>query len=279
MTSETTTWGHVTVELSIFCKPPLTRETRGILKQTIMCTTIRTLRADEIDVKVKQFTKDGSSVMVLLYKDARCDMDILDEVFGMTGWKRRHEFKNNSNYCVVSIWDAEKKEWIDKEDVGSESNTEKEKGQASDAFKRACVNVGIGRELYTAPKGMWIKLNAGESRKVGDGYRINTTFSVSRIEYSDKREIKHIEIVDDKSRVRYTTYPQRRSFPFGYMKDADKRRELCEWIAGKEREHNAKNAGKKFNVFSLMEITYDITNDDNISVVQMYEDYKRNQAQ
>lgn len=243
-----------------------------------MCTQIRTLRADEIDVKVKQFTKDGSSVMVLLYKDARCDMDILDEVFGMTGWKRRHEFKNGSNYCVVSIWDANKNEWIDKEDVGTESNTEKEKGQASDAFKRACVNVGIGRELYTAPKGMWIRLNEGESRKVGDGYRINTTFRISRIEYSDKREIKHLEIVDDKGAVRYSTYPQRKLFPFGLMKDANERMKLCRWIEKKEKEHEAKGTGKKFNVFTLMELTYTINNDDNISVVQMYEDYKR-QAQ
>ncbi len=76
-------------------------------------------------------------------------MDILDETVGVYNWKREHT-RDNAN-CIVSIYDQEKKEWISKEDTGTESNTEKEKGLASDSFKRACVNLGIGRELYTAP--------------------------------------------------------------------------------------------------------------------------------
>ena len=107
----------------------------------------RDLRKDEIEVRVAQVTEN--SVMLLLYKDARCDMNILDEKVGPLNWKREHT-RDNKN-CIVSIWDDTKKQWISKEDVGVESNTEKEKGLASDSFKRACFNWGIGRELYTTP--------------------------------------------------------------------------------------------------------------------------------
>ena len=114
----------------------------------------RTLRADEIDCRISQVKKDGSGLTLLLYKDARCDQNILDETVGPMNWERRHS-RENAN-CTVSIWDTEKQMWISKEDTGTESNTEKEKGLASDSFKRACFNWGIGRELYTAPF-IWIK--------------------------------------------------------------------------------------------------------------------------
>lgn len=109
----------------------------------------RSLRADEIDVRVQQF-KEGSFVQLLLYKNSRTDMDILDETVGSMNWKREHT-RDNKN-CIVSIWDSEKSQWVSKEDTGTESNTEKEKGLASDSFKRACFNWGIGRELYTSPE-------------------------------------------------------------------------------------------------------------------------------
>lgn len=107
----------------------------------------RPLKANEIDCKVKQVTDKG--VLLLLYKDARVDQAILDETVGPFNWQRRHT-RDNAN-CIVSIWDADKKQWVEKEDTGTESNTEAEKGLASDSFKRACFNWGIGRELYTAP--------------------------------------------------------------------------------------------------------------------------------
>lgn len=113
---------------------------------------IRELRADEIEARVGVVRKNGISL--LLYKDARCDMNILDETFGITGWKRHHELINGSLFCTVSIRD-ENGEWISKQDVGVESYTEAVKGAASDSFKRACFNIGIGRELYTAPF-IWI---------------------------------------------------------------------------------------------------------------------------
>ena len=108
----------------------------------------RTLRADEIDCRIAQVKESGLSL--LLYKDARCDQNILDEVVGPFNWKREHT-RDNRN-CIVSIKNPDTGEWVSKEDTGTESNTEKEKGLASDSFKRACFNWGIGRELYTAPR-------------------------------------------------------------------------------------------------------------------------------
>lgn len=113
----------------------------------------RDLRADEIECRVNTVNENGCSL--LLYKDARCDMKILDETVGPANWQRNHELINGNLFCNVSIYDEDKKEWITKQDVGTESYTEKEKGQASDSFKRACFNWGIGRELYTSPF-IWI---------------------------------------------------------------------------------------------------------------------------
>ena len=118
-----------------------------------MASMFRNLKADEIDCRISQIksTKEGKpyAVTLLLYKDARCDQAILDETVGPMRWQREH-LRDNRN-CKVSIWDTETKQWISKEDTGTESNTEKEKGLASDSFKRACFNWGIGRELYSAP--------------------------------------------------------------------------------------------------------------------------------
>ena len=125
---------------------------------------IRLLSKEDIDVRVAQtntYNNNGQLVVkvsLLLYKDARVDMKVLDELFTPMGWKRTHKLIGDRRCCQVEVGDAEKKEWICKEDVGVESNTEAEKGQASDSFKRACVNWGIGRELYTAPR-ISIELN------------------------------------------------------------------------------------------------------------------------
>lgn len=156
---------------------------------------IRLLRADEIDVRV-QSVKDNGGVF-LLYKDARCDMRILDETFGITGWQRSHDVVNGNLFCTVEIWDGEKNMWIRKQDVGTESNTEKEKGEASDSFKRACFNIGIGRELYTSPF-VWITPLSGENLKYAK-------FHVSHIKYNEFREITELDISDEKGNLRFST--------------------------------------------------------------------------
>lgn len=144
----------------------------------------RPLRADEIDVRVSQVKQNGCAL--LLYKDARCDQIILDETVGCMNWMRHHS-RENAN-CTVSIWDSEKSQWIEKEDTGTESNTEKEKGLASDSFKRACFNWGIGRELYTAPF-IWVTAENCEIQKKGDKFFTYDRFAVSGIEIQNKKII------------------------------------------------------------------------------------------
>lgn len=110
----------------------------------------RDLRADEIYARVSTM-KEGKGFSLLLYKDARCDMRILDETVGPECWQREHYECKGNLFCRVSIKLPDWPEWVSKSDCGSESNTEEEKGEASDSFKRACFNWGLGRELYTAP--------------------------------------------------------------------------------------------------------------------------------
>ena len=162
---------------------------------------IRLLRADEIECRVSTVKKNGCSL--LLYKDARCDMNILDEVFGPMGWQRSHQTINNNLFCTVSVYDEERQIWISKQDVGTESYAEKEKGQASDSFKRACFNIGIGRELYTAPF-IWVNLGPSEVKEVSkDKYTTYTHFKVTYISY-EGRKINGLEIIDDKGNVRFS---------------------------------------------------------------------------
>lgn len=159
---------------------------------------IRLLRADEIECRVGMVNEKGLSL--LLYKDARADMKILDETYGSTGWQRIHELIGGNLYCRVQIWDEEKQQWISKMDVGTESYTEKEKGQASDSFKRACVSVGIGRELYTAPF-LWVSASHCAIQKKNDRYVSYDRFTVQEISYNDHREITGIVIVNQDGAV------------------------------------------------------------------------------
>lgn len=168
-----------------------------------MCR-VRLLRAEEIDCRVQQTKQNGCSL--LLYKDARCDMAILDETFGDMGWQRKHEFKNGKCYCTISVWSQSHNEWISREDVGVPSFAEPDKGESSDSFKRAATSFGVGRELYTAPF-IWIPLQGSETvKKEGKEvkYILNygISFRVSEIYYYE-REICGLVIVDQTGKERY----------------------------------------------------------------------------
>lgn len=151
---------------------------------------IRLLKANEIECRIGTF-KEGKGISLLLYKDARADMRILDEVFGFDGWEREHQLIDGKLFCTVRVWSEKRNCWISKQDVGTESNTEKEKGQVSDSFKRACFNLGIGRELYTSPF-IWIPASMGYSKY--------EKFEVKEIGYNDDREINMLVIVDNKGK-------------------------------------------------------------------------------
>ena len=118
------------------------------------------MKPHEIQVMAKQVTQYGKA-LCLLYKDARYDMSALDAMFGPKNWQKTYRLVGDSLFCTVSVWDSEKNCWVAREDVGTETQVAEEKGQASDAFKRACYNWGIGRELYTAPD-IWIPLDKEE---------------------------------------------------------------------------------------------------------------------
>lgn len=166
---------------------------------------IRLLRADEIECRVSAISERGLSL--LLFKDARVDQKILDETFTPFGWKRSHQVIDGNLYCTVEVWDEEKGQWIGKQDVGTMSYSEKEKGQASDSFKRACFNWGLGRELYTAPF-IWVpaekadiqvKVKGGEKR-----YYTNDRFHVREISYDGERTICSVSIANSKNQTVYS---------------------------------------------------------------------------
>lgn len=155
----------------------------------------RTLRADEIECRVSTVSAKGCSL--LLYKDARADMTLLDETVGSENWQRNHELVNGNLFCNVGI--KVDGEWVWKQDVGTESYTEKEKGQASDSFKRACVNWGIGRELYTAPF-IWIPAADANLTDGKNGQKTTyERFGVKAIAYDESRNISGLVIENVKT--------------------------------------------------------------------------------
>ena len=170
----------------------------------------RKLKAEEIDCRVAQIASNYCTL--LLYKDARVDQKILDETVGCMNWQKKY-VRDNAN-CIVGIWDEEKKQWVEKEDTGTESFTEQEKGLASDSFKRACFNWGIGRELYTAPsifilprKDMSSKKEEGEPKEFFQNqngkYTTKTRFYVDYINYDLDGNISDLVIRDNKGNIRF----------------------------------------------------------------------------
>ena len=173
---------------------------------------IRCLKPEEIEIRVQQVIEKGAQL--LLYKDSRCDKRILDETFGIFGWKDRYEEVKGNLFCTISIYDDEKQQWIDKCDCGTESFSEKEKGEASDAFKRAGFNVGIGRELYTRIF-YFASVPTNKNDKVKyDLVNKYEKFTVAEISTNEETEkIEKIKIADSKGNI---------VFSYGYPKTSTK---------------------------------------------------------
>lgn len=218
----------------------------------------RNLKADEIDVRINQIASNYCTL--LLYKDARCDMNILDETIGAFNWKREHN-RDNAN-CVVSIYDKEKQQWISKEDTGTESFSEQEKGLASDSFKRACVNWGIGRELYSspsiivfpnkemAPKGKTSEFFENESGK----YTTKTRFWVEIIDYDENDNIQDLVIRDNKNHIRFCQLKKEyENIVFALIK---KFKELLEKTEEKDKKFDREDFYKQYNATSDETMTF-----------------------
>lgn len=189
---------------------------------------IRNLNPEEIECRVGTVMEQG--ITLLLYKNARVDQTILDEVFGIFGWQRRHNMIGSELYCILSIWDDEKQQWVQKEDVGTESDYEKAKGAASDSFKRACFNIGIGRELYSAPF-IYISINKVQvGDKNGKKY-VKDRFSVKNIHTTADKTITDLEIVNQRGE---TVYTYRTASTFRQPIETDQKEEQAEMISDQD---------------------------------------------
>ncbi len=161
------------------------------------------LPIESIDFRVQSINKGGYAT-ILAYKDARVDINRLNEVCGVLGWKREHT-RDNKN-CIVSIWDAENKQWVSKEDTGTESNSEAQKGLASDSFKRACFNFGIGIELYDYPV-IQVKLNANEFKVEGNKAKPTWDFKLKEWKWFSQftdNKLSYLACKDEKGKLRFS---------------------------------------------------------------------------
>lgn len=160
------------------------------------------LSIEDVDFRI-QSINNGGYATILAYKDARVDMNRLDEVCGMN-WQKDFKLIDGNLFCGVGIFTDN--QWIWRWDVGTESNTEKEKGQASDAFKRACFCWGIGRELYNYPV-IQVKLNSDEftteNNKSKPTWNLQIKLWVWESKFDDKGHIVYLKCIDNKGNIRF----------------------------------------------------------------------------
>ena len=238
----------------------------------------RTLKASEIDCRISQIASNW--LTLLLYKDARVDMDILDETLGVMNWKKDYQLIDGQLFCTISIWDKDKEQWISKQDVGVESFSQEEKGRASDAQKRSAFCFGIGRELYTAPS-IFItpKKDMGKNTKKKDEngediyepeffcknpseqdeqkkkYDTKTRFYVSYIDYDNDRKIKDLEIRDNKGNIRFRQLTRETEKEF--LKTSQELTELINKIEEKDDKFDREKFYEYFKVKSDTQLTYE----------------------
>ena len=232
-----------------------------------MDLNFRPLRADEVEarigvVKTPSEGKKGG-VALLLYKDARCDMNLLDETVGPMNWQKSYSRENRN--CTVSIWDDQKGQWVSKEDTGTESNTEAEKGLASDSFKRACFNCGIGRELYTAPF-IWIT-GAGKNDRFWvremevENRKITRLVICSCDQYGNRVD----EVAYEYPKGKQKAQPKKEGATEAGTTDPDEKIDAKRWKIMQAEANKygwkGKDIVKYLNVSSPSEITYQMEHD------------------
>ena len=234
---------------------------------------IRSLKPEEIEIRVQQVTEKGAQL--LLYKDSRCDKRILDETFGIFGWENRYEEIKGNLFCTISIYDDEKQQWIDKCDCGTESFSEKEKGEASDAFKRAGFNVGIGRELYTRIfyfASVPTKKNDKGKYDLVNKYEKFTVAEISTNE--DAEKIEKIKIADSKGNIVFS-YGYPKTSAKTEIKEVDKPIEMIEdgqitaiRILLKDHDDLKKAVYKKIGITSSKEMPSKLTKAQGTSLIK-----------
>ena len=152
---------------------------------------MRKLKPNEIEVRVGTISKAKPKAMLLLYKDARCDMAMLDESYGAGNWQSKYERINDVLYCSIGVFNKEIGEWVWKQSNGVESqgtgedDPNNKKGEASDSFKRAGFMWGIGRELYEW-KDLWIDYD-----KDKDKFQVVTVMSHLQQQHQPPHKFKY----------------------------------------------------------------------------------------
>ena len=159
----------------------------------------RSLKPSEVECRIGTVGKSGNGLSLLLFKTARVDADILDETVGPENWQCKFYECKGTLFCKVGInvcRDAGTgyHEWVWKDDAGAPSNMEAQKGEASDAFKRACFKCGIGRELYTAPF-IWIPSDRCRLEQYKGNWTCRDRFAVTQMDVKDGR-IRFVEIMN-----------------------------------------------------------------------------------
>lgn len=203
----------------------------------------RKLTANDVEARVQSADENG--FVLLIYKNARVDQNILDETFTPFGWQNKYEEVKGNLYCSIGI-KTENNEWIWKSNCGTESYTEKEKGEASDAFKRAGFNWGIGRELYTAPK---TKIK-GHTVQKGDRYVPEYySFDVVRLEVSDElpRRITALTITG-------------KSMQGGYHEDC-----IFDWVDKQPKQDEAKQKAEPKATDKQIELLVNLYSNDELN--------------
>lgn len=150
------------------------------------------LTREDIELRIGQMSKDGTKASLLLYQDARCGMKYLDQVVGAGKWQKKYYEVRGLVICSLGIYDDDTQQWVWKDDTGTAGSIEEEKSIISDSFKRCCVCWGLARELYTSPT-IWVKVESKYDK-----------FYVKSISYNEQREIKSIEIVNEKHELVYS---------------------------------------------------------------------------
>lgn len=163
------------------------------------------LKPEEISCRVQTLREDGLSL--LLYITSRAGQEKLDKKFGLGLWSDSYEMVGDNLFCTITVWNKEIGQWVSRSDVGTASYTAKEKGRASDAFKRACVKWGIARELYSAPF-IWIPAkNCNIVVKQDNKLAVKDNFKVNFIDYTQAGKINEIEIVNQNGDIVFKEYP------------------------------------------------------------------------
>ncbi len=217
------------------------------------------LDVEDIEFRIQSISEKGSAI-ILVYKNARVDMNMLDKMYGHGFWQRKHEIINGVLFCSVGIYNKELKEWVWVQDCGTESATEKEKGKASDSFKRACFNLGIGRELYDYPL-IRVKLYGNEFTVQNKRGKATWDLKLKEWKWSKKHDdngdIVFLQAIDEKGNIRFNFgkhNPGKPDFELSHLsnleqfaKEGRDRKSLKSWLGANFSVESLKKHGDDIN--------------------------------